>query len=325
MLVDQDVLAIDENTLDQNDPEFIQIQSGEGFATTVAEASTAIGSAVYLEEGVYFIRGYFVKVPTSVLYLDPFSDTPSYKVGLRIFEDIVNSFDDDSLNDNSQGFSNYAAPGADRFSIFTKLEKIPLDSIDVDNFIELLEISNGKLINITVKPEYNILAQEFARRTYDESGDYYINQPTIEIKETLNNLKGNDGIFTEDQLTYNGNVPNENLGTYIISPLKSYVRGFEIETINSTFLDFPKPRDTKTLENQSINYFTGPSLSLNRVYGSPLVSIATTYFVSLRDSRVGVSQTTAPGNEIGLTLLALVCKLKRMTFLMDGVQTQQIL
>ncbi len=300
LLLDQDILVLDPNTIDEEDPSEILIRTGEGFATTISQNSTSIGSAVYLEEGIYFLRGYFVSVPTSILYLDPYSNVPSAKVGLRVYEKIKTSYDDDSLYDNSQGFSNYAAPGADRFSIFATLEQIPLDSIDTNNFVQLLEIDAGRIVNISNKPEYNILAQEFARRTFDESGDYYVNPPIVKAQETLNNFLGNNGVFNSNQLTYNNNVPNENLATYNISPLKAYVRGFEIETVSPTFLDFPKPRNTKTLEDQSINYYTGSTITLNRVYGSPIVSIATTYYVSLRDSRIGVSSHISSGNEIGL-------------------------
>ena len=65
-------------------------------------------------------------------------------------------------------------------------------------------------------------------------------------------------------------------------------------------MDFQKPRTTKTLENQSINYTTGPTYALNRVSGSPSIGIATSYTVSLRDNRIGGTKTAAAGKEIGL-------------------------
>ena len=63
---------------------------------------------------------------------------------------------------------------------------------------------------------------------------------------------------------------------------------------------FEKPRTTKLLEGQSINYVTGPTFTLNRVSGSPIIEIGTDYTVSLRDQRVGAAATTAAGKEIGL-------------------------
>ena len=280
--------------------ESASFRAGEVFATVKAEDATGPGSAVAIEEGVYFLRGNFVTINSDFLFLEQYSNVPNYKVGFRIFEETVNSFEDPSLNDNAKGFSNYAAPGADRFRIFAQLTKVELDSTDTDNFVELAEIRDGNLINISNTPEYNILSEEFARRTYDESGDYYVKAPNITAKETLNDLKGNNGVFTEEQVTYNGNIPSEDLGTYEIAPMAAYVQGFEIKTLSPIFLDFKKPRETKELENQSINYLTGPTFTLNRVYGSPNIGISTTYTVSLRDERVGAAQTIAAGSEIGL-------------------------
>ena len=273
------------------------LQSGEGFAIV---NSTTLASAVYMNSGVYFIRGRFVSVFNDILLLDQYSNVPSYKVGLRIFEDIVNSYEDPTLNDNAQGFSNYAAPGADRLQIFAKLDKIDINDTNIDNFILLKEIRDGVDLTQTRTTEYSTLSQEFARRTFDESGDYYVKIPNISAKETLNNLLGNDGIFRENQITYNNNVPSESLGTYVISPMKAYVRGYEISTNGTTFIDFQKPRTTKFLQNQEVNYLTGPTYTLNRVYGTPILGLSTSYTVSLRNERVGTSQTTAPGEEIGL-------------------------
>lgn len=302
---DDDAIVVEpeslKNAVNDDDIKEIQLLRGQGFATTLTTGCVYKGSAVYLEEGIYFIRGFFVAVPTSVLYVSPYTTTPSCKVGLKIYERIIDSYDDETLNDNSQGFSNYAAPGADRLSIFAKLDQIPLDSTDLDNFIVLMEIEDGKLLKLTRKPEYNVIAQEIARRTYDESGDYYINAPVITVHETLNDFKGNNGIFNPDQTTYSNNTPSENLGTYTISPTKAYVKGFEIESISPGFFDFEKPRQTKTLADQSITYTTGSTFTLNRVYGSPSVGFGTNYYITLRDSRVGSSSTDLAGKEIGIS------------------------
>ena len=61
-----------------------------------------------------------------------------------------------------------------------------------------------------------------------------------------------------------------------------------------------KPRTTKTLNAQQINYETGETLKLNRVHGSPTIGIGNTYVLSLRDSRVADSATGIAGKEIGL-------------------------
>ena len=76
-----------------------------------------------ISEGVYFARGQFVNVSNETIILDQFQTTPDYRVGLFINEEIINADMNPQLNDNSRGFTNYAAPGADRLKITTSLIK----------------------------------------------------------------------------------------------------------------------------------------------------------------------------------------------------------
>ena len=288
-----------EETVTPGFTEITSIQSNQAFATTLGANHLVTGSAVFLSEGVYYLRGSFVNVDKQILILDYNFSFPSYKIGFRIFEDIINSDIDESLVDNAKGFSNYAAPGADRFKITAVLDKLSLVDFNVENFVEILRVEGGTLSRNNSNTQYSYLSDEFARRTYDESGDYYIKPLSVEIKNSLNDQKGNDGIFTENQLTPQNNIPSDDLGCYRISPGKAYVKGYETELFSSTIADFEKPRTTKTLNTQSIIYSTGATYSLNRVYGSPSVGIST-YVVSLRDSRVGTNQYSASGKEIGV-------------------------
>jgi hypothetical protein len=276
------------------------ISEGSPFATTIASGATSVASSFSISEGVYFIRGQFVNVNTETLILDQYSSSPSYRVGLFVNEEIVTSDMDESLNDNSQGFNNYSSPGADRLKITTTLFKKSLNDFNDNNFVELATIESGIIKTNRTTKEYSIIADELARRTYAESGDYYATPFDVSIKESLNDNLGNRGIFNEGQFTYNGSIPSESLAIYQISPGKAFVKGYEVETVSNTFLDVPKPRTTKKLERVGINYNTGSTLMLNRVYGSPVVSLGNTYVVSLRDSRVGIASTTPSGKEIGV-------------------------
>ena len=127
------------------------IPSGEEFAKTVSSNSTNIGSAVFISEGVYFIRGYFVRVANQTLVLDKFSSTPTYRIGLFVNEEIISADQDESLYDNSRGSSNYTAPGADRLKISTVLSKKEIDNFEDENFIELLRLNSGVLERIVDK------------------------------------------------------------------------------------------------------------------------------------------------------------------------------
>lgn len=276
------------------------IQAGQGVCRTISQNASVTGSSIHISSGVYFIRGYFVNVDEETLILDPISNNVNYSVGLKIFEDIVTFDDDESLADNAQGFSNYAAPGADRFSLKVRLAKYDLNENQDEGYLELVKIRNGSPDKVVNKSEYNELANEFARRTYDESGDYYVAPFNVTVNESLDNLKGNKGIFKEGQPTYGNQVASESLGVYKISPGKAYIKGFEVDIPNPTFIDFAKPRVTKTLVNQSIVYKTGSTFTLNRVHGTPVLGISTNYTLSLRSDRIGSNNNAAPGKEIGI-------------------------
>ena len=276
------------------------ITAGEGFARTIATNATSVGSAFALGAGVYFIRGYFVDVSDETLILDQYTNTPSYRVGLDIIEEVISADVDPQLNDNANGFNNYAAPGADRLKITAQLAKKPLDNFDYPSFIELANVKDGVLRSINKNTQYNLLADEFARRTFDESGDYYIKSFTTFCKESLNDGKGNNGIYTQDQQTSSGVSPSEDLMVYKISPGKAYIRGYEIETISPVLIDSPKPRTTNLIQNQAVNFSFGSSLTLNRSSGAPSIGINTSSTISLRDQRVGLSSYSPSGKEIGI-------------------------
>jgi hypothetical protein len=276
------------------------IPSGEPFAVTLDTNAAAVGSCFNISEGVYFIRGNFVNVNTETLILDQYSNTPNYRVGLFISEEIVTSDTDEALTDNSQGNNNYGAPGADRLKISTFLFKKSLTDFDDNNFVELATIENGVIRSKQNTTTYSLITDELARRTYAESGDYVVSPFDISVKESLNNRKGNRGVFERGQFTYGGATPSDNLALYQISPGKAFVRGYEVDLVSTSFLDVEKPRTTKTLTNQSLIYNTGPTLRLNRVYGAPQVGLGNTFVLSLRDERVGVNTASAAGKEIGL-------------------------
>ena len=285
------------------------ISVGAPFGLTLSNEAAQTGSSFTIQNGIYFIRGNFVNVDTETLILDQYGTDPSYRIGIFVNEEIITADLDETLNDNSQGFNNYAAPGADRLKISTSLIKKSLTDFDDGSFVELATVVNGGLRALTKKTNfsgsglgYDDIGKVLAARTFAESGDYYVTPFDITVKESLNDNEGNGGIFNPGQFTYGGSVPSDDLGLYRLSPGRAFVRGYDIQTINSTYLDFDKPRTTKILEDQSLIYNTGSTLKLNNVNRTPSVGIGSTYVLSLRDQRVGpnVDADGAPGNEIGL-------------------------
>jgi hypothetical protein len=276
------------------------IQVGEGVCNAISTNATSEGSAVSIAEGVYFVRGTFARVSSQTILLDPYSIQPSYKVGFDIIEEIITSDEDESLFDNAQGFSNYAAPGADRFKITLELSKRDIGDLETNNFVEILRVENGVPQFFNKNAQYNLIRDELARRTFDESGNYFVKPFTLFVRDSLNDRVLNNGIYFKNQRTAQGNNPSEDLMVYQIGPGKAYVNGYDIETISPRLIDVPKPRTTETTSNQVIPYNAGTLFVVNNSYGSPTIGIGTDVTVSLMDSRIGELGSVAAGTTIGL-------------------------
>jgi len=252
--------STDNTTITFSDGETLT-SDGSGNPTVVVN-TTATGSAAQIQEGVYYINGYHVQVSGQTLILEKYSSTPSYRVGLTVTESFVTSGDDSSLNDNAQGVSNTNAPGAHRFKILLTLTKKALASTEDNNFYELLRLSSGTLQNQVRSTEYAVLEDTLARRTYDESGDYVVKPFDIDIREHL--ISGNNrGIYTS------GNGGDATKLAVGFSPGKAYVKGYEIDTIATTYVDVDKARDFATQNNFNTRFDIGNFVNVTNVYGSP--------------------------------------------------------
>ena len=245
------------------------ISSGTEFASLIASDATAIGSAASIGKGIFFIRGYFVNVSQQTILLDNYTNTPSYRVGLKVDELIIGSKDDDSLFDNAKGFTNFAAPGADRFQInLTLTKKLITDTNDTD-FVELLRVKDGKIQKLNNKTQYNQIRDYMAERTYDESGDYAVVPFNPSVHNSLNNRLGNNGLFFSNERTEERNTPSDDLMCLKISPGKAYVRGYDVEKIGTNIIDVDKPRDTEEVSNVTIPFEMGNLLRVDNVTGVP--------------------------------------------------------
>ena len=140
-----------------------------GDVVAIESPAMGYGSAVKVEEGIYFVNGYFVRNDQQLLVIDEYYDRPSAKVGFTISETIVTPEEDASLYDNSIGSSNYTAPGAHRLKISLNLKEFELNETTDKNFIQLITVLRGNVQRKVSPADYNLLEQTLARRTYDES------------------------------------------------------------------------------------------------------------------------------------------------------------
>ncbi len=272
----------------------------DSIGTLISENATGAGSAAAIGAGVYFIRGTFVDVDADKIILDPYTKTPSYRVGLTISEEIITAKENTSLYDNAKGFSNYAAPGADRLKISTTLSSKLLTDHDDKTFVELMRVENGDVKKLQNKSEYSIIKDYFAKRTYEESGNYTVGNFDIDVKESLNDRQSNGGIYYEDQETQRGNTPSEDLMGISVSPGKAYVRGYDVETKRNRVVDVEKPRDKEKISSASVPFEMGTLFRLNNVVGTPIIdNNLTNNTVLLHNRRRTSSNDATGGTHIG--------------------------
>ena len=264
-------------------------------ALTAVVNTTATGAAAFVAAGTYYINGFHVEVANQTIILDKYTNTPSYRVGLKIVESFVTQNDDGTLNDNAAGSSNVNAPGAHRFKIDLTLTKLTIASAEDANFVELLRLQNGGIQNQVRTTEYAVLEDTLARRTFDESGDYSIKDFDLDIREHLNS-SNNRGIYT----SANGGLETKlALG---MGPGKAYVKGYEIETIGTTFVDLNKAREFNTQNNFITKFDVGNYVNVTNVYGTPDIGFVSGDTEAFKRINLYSKTTTARGTEnAGLT------------------------
>jgi len=297
-LTDGEDLIIEESFIYGN----TSITQGDTIASLVTTEACAIGCAAAVSSGVYFIRGSFVNVSSDKIVLDAYTNRPSYRVGLNVSEEVITVKEDSGLYDNARGFSNYAAPGSDRLKITTTLTKKPLTDIDDKNFIELLKLNGGDVKKLQNKSQYSIIKDYFAKRTFEESGNYAVDKFGVRITESLNDRISNEGTYFQGETTQNGLVPSDDLMSVKISPGRAYVRGFDIEKSEETIIDIEKPRDRINVPRSLVPFEFGTLLRVNNVQGTPYFGLNNVNnIVSLYNQRRD-SSTTSPsgwGTKIG--------------------------
>ena len=235
---------------------------------------------------------------------------PTANVGLKIVESEINyedAKDGPSILDNALGTPNYSAPGADRLRITAELGQMSLNDVDT-RFISVLRVVDGVVQFRTTNTDYSVLEDTLARRTYDESGDYTVTSFIAEIKDFFNDGTNNGAHSLEefkfknqsdalkvamDKFNLSGlpqNIthtvggfyyPGENqthlkqLGedrlSVKIDPGKAYVKGYEIEKISTTIVDFQKARTFHFENNIDVKTPLGTFFYVRGLGGIPTI------------------------------------------------------
>lgn len=263
--------------------------------TTIDNASGAApvgnGYAFSVSEGVIYQKGFFERVDPQTIIVEKYSSSPNnVVVGFVTAESIVNSNSDSSLLDNATGSPNESAPGAHRLKLTPTLNVVSKSTAEANTtFFPLVEWRDGAPYKQNKVTIYNSLGDEFARRTFESSGNYVIDRFDFNTKD----------ISTS-------NVTHTNV---VIDPGTAYVQGQRVETLNNTFLAERRGTNTAFKDNSSFTFNLGNYVKVKEFAGN--FAFKTGSEISLRDAAKTavtlisntassiITSFTAPGNEIG--------------------------
>lgn len=288
---------------------------------TVSEDATGNASLFSIDEGVLFTNGIFASFPRQKIILDRYSSTPTTIVGFDISGAIVTAAQDMTLLDNAAGSFNHKAPGADRLALSARLVKRDIDApeLDTEVFSELVVIRNGVIEDSSERTQYSRIYEEVARRTFDQSGDFYVRGLGVRTRERLD-TGVNEGLLDLDELTQDElNSLGQELDvsptipaisaaisqqlSLDVEPGLAYVKGYEVNNLVTRHIITPKSVDTDISENQTVIARTGGFIRINQALGSiPVGDDTIVDFYDQAEERIsgGVPITSSmSGNKIG--------------------------
>ncbi len=248
------------------------IDNGIRKTTTVSSISNPIGDSFGLNasEGVIFQRGHFLFVDDQTIVVKKYMLDESVEfelepnniaVGYVVDESIINSQQDLSLLDNANGSPNENAPGADRLLLVPKLVSRPTPEAELDSeFFILRRYENGEAIQTRDVTQFNSLAREMARRTYETNGDFTNKPFQFEI---LKRSEDNDFFIEMGEGT-------------------AYSKGYRVSNDTKRFFRVPEVETTDEVSGQPVNFDYGGFVQVLNITGN--MPIGTLQTVSLLNS-----------------------------------------
>lgn len=257
---------------------------------SVRSIGTGVGLAV--SEGIIYQKGHFIRVDDQFIVVDKYNSFTNNVVGFDTREDIIDFREDTSLLDNSSGTLNEKAPGADRLKLTPTLISIRKERATAnDVFLPIIEYTLGKPARQRTTTQFNSIAKELAQRTFEQSGNYVLDQFLITTTD-IDNVQENSLLFRT-----------------VADPGTAYIDGYRVQTYASVAADTFKGIGTR-ISNTSLSISYGNYIRTNEFAGffnfavGDLVSLrdAPSNYISSSTSSSGASQfpaITAAGSQIG--------------------------
>ncbi len=219
----------------------LTISHADTTTENVTATEVGVGTLFAVDAGIYYISGRMVAVAADNIVLSKYTSLTTGDVGVGFLVDhqIVTNTTDASLVDNSTGTPNANAPGAHRYKIAVTLSAKPTADADILRYVEIARVIDGQIAPKESEGENTTYEKLLAERTYDESGDYVIEDFMLTIDEHLRTAT-TPGVYDAGQ---GGDATKI---VYSVDPGRAYVKGNSVVTKTNTYLSVPKSRTTET-------------------------------------------------------------------------------
>lgn len=249
------------------------VQTNVG-SVSVTNFPNATGSAFGLQSapGIIFQKGHFLFAGEQLVIVSKYTNQPDgVSVGYVVQERLISALQDPSLYDNANGSANENAPGADRLKLIPVLTALPTTQADADTtFFTLTRYSNGSAVTLRDVSQFNVIGEEMARRTYEESGDYVVRD------------------FKTKAIRRNGSL-KASVGTGL-----AYVKGYRVETLAEQLLDIDPIANTSVDDrtNQAISFNYGGFVNVLDIGTSGVVPLdgSTVTLKNASDTAIGTAR-----------------------------------
>lgn len=219
--------------------------------TELGYTSLGFAYGVAVSPGIIFHKGHFVRVDSHITIINENASDPAGKVlYFNTEEQVIKETDDSSLYDNASGTTNINAPGAHRLKLTSTLiakDKTGANSIsNTDIAFPIVEFGNSGPIFQKTNTEYNIIGDELAKRTYEESGHYIVKPFNLSTKP-----HGSD----------------KNKFVFEVGQGLSYVKGRRVEFLNNQNVEGRKGVDTVSESEKTITISYGNYVVVKELRG----------------------------------------------------------
>jgi len=234
------------DTLDST--EYVQADGGNLVIAVAASQATGESFGIQAAPGIIFQKGNFIFTEEQIVIVEKYSNSPDAKsVGYEVNETIITALQDSSLYDNANGSTNENAPGADRLKLTPTLVVKETSVADADaDFFTLIRYKSGNAVELRDVSQYNVIGDEMARRTYEESGNYIVEKfrARSEMRDADTGLEA------------------------VVAPGIAYVKGYRVESPGEQRFAIENIANTQTEEAQPVAINYGSFVDVDEIRGT---------------------------------------------------------